>query len=128
MRKLVSRDGLAIWIGRNDRANDHLTFRLARGKDLWLHIHEAPGSHVVVRLEGRDGVPARTLEDAAQLAQYYSRRREASQADVMYTPVKWLKRPGKGSPRGQVIASRFKTYHIRPDPELLRHLLAQGET
>ncbi len=71
-KTFVSRTGRAIWVGRSSSDNDVLTFRLARGNDLWFHAAGISGSHVVVRL-GRDESPDQeTLLDAATLAAHFS--------------------------------------------------------
>lgn len=71
-KTFVSRTGRLIWVGRSASDNDALTFRLARGNDLWFHAAGISGSHVVVRL-GRDESPDQeTLLDAATLAAHFS--------------------------------------------------------
>lgn len=55
-----STDGYPIFVGRNARENDALTFGLARSEDLWLHARNVPGSHVVVRLEKGTEPPIET--------------------------------------------------------------------
>src|SRR5881409_3443510 len=52
-----STDGLEIWVGRSDEGNDYMTTRLARGNDLFFHLEGAPGSHVILRTEGRADPP-----------------------------------------------------------------------
>ncbi|MBI3779932.1 MAG: NFACT family protein, partial [candidate division NC10 bacterium] len=49
-RTFRSSDGMTILVGKNGPGNDHLTWRLARSHDLWLHAQGFPGSHVIVRL------------------------------------------------------------------------------
>ena len=62
-RRYLSADGLEIWVGRSDEGNDHLSTRLARGKDLFFHVDGAPGSHVILRTDGRDDPPSESLLD-----------------------------------------------------------------
>ncbi|HVG01680.1 MAG TPA: NFACT family protein, partial [Nitrospira sp.] len=88
-RRFVSSDGHHIFVGRNARENEELTFGLAKSEDLWLHAQGSPGSHVVVRLEKGIDPPLETLKDAAVLALLYSDLRKSGRGEVMYTRRKW---------------------------------------
>ncbi|EJW94524.1 fibronectin-binding protein, partial [gut metagenome] len=66
-----SSDGFLILVGRNNVQNEKLTLHTARGKDLWFHVKNAPGSHTVVMSEGKD-IPLTTQNEAAQLAVVHS--------------------------------------------------------
>jgi predicted ribosome quality control (RQC) complex YloA/Tae2 family protein len=76
-RRFISSDGHPIFVGRNARENDELTFGLAKSEDLWLHARGTPGSHVVVRLEKGTDPPPETIRDAATLALLYSDLKKA---------------------------------------------------
>ncbi len=94
--------GWDVLIGRNNRQNDHLTFRLASPYDLWFHTQEIPGSHVLLRLEAGDTPSPKDLQFVANLAAYYSQARHTSQVPVVYTLPKHVYKP-KGMPPGLVI-------------------------
>lgn len=94
--------GWDVLIGRNNRQNDHLTFRLASPYDLWFHTQEIPGSHVLLRLEAGDQPSDQDLQYVANLAAYYSQARHTSQVAVVYTYPKHVYKP-KGMPPGLVI-------------------------
>jgi predicted ribosome quality control (RQC) complex YloA/Tae2 family protein len=111
-RRFASTDGLPIYVGRNARENDHLTFTFAKSDDLWLHAQGVPGSHVVVRLEKGSEAPDETLRDAATLALLYSDLKKAGKGDVIYTRRKWV-RKAKGAALGSVIVTQEKTLFIR---------------
>ena len=64
-RMYTSADGIAILVGKTAKDNDHLTFKVGKPDDLWLHARGTPGSHVIVRLEKGQTVPHETLKDAA---------------------------------------------------------------
>ncbi len=114
MRRYRSSDGYEILVGRGPRENDHLTFRLARSQDTWLHAADYPGSHVVVRnLRRGEDIPHRTLLEAAQLAARFSRAREDSKVAVNYTLRKFINKP-KGAAPGLVYLSSFKTLLVEP--------------
>jgi predicted ribosome quality control (RQC) complex YloA/Tae2 family protein len=121
-RRYPSVDGLEIWVGRSDEANDVLTTRLARGKDLFFHLDGAPGSHVILRTEGRDDVPPESVLDACELAVHFSKQKNAGRADVHVVPIKNVKKP-KGAKRGLVYVTGGKSIHLRREPARLERLL-----
>jgi len=112
-RWFISTDGYEIGVGRNDKDNDYLTFRLARSQDIWLHAGDYPGSHVVVRNPGREEVPQRTIFEAAQLAAFYSQARNHPKAAVHYTQKKFVSKPPRAK-AGLVRLSAFKTLLVEP--------------
>ena len=122
-RRYRSADGLEIWVGRSDEGNDHLSTRLARGRDLFFHLDGAPGSHVVLRTEGRLDPPSESLVDACELAVHFSKGKHAGRADVHIVPIKNVKKP-KGAKRGLVYVSGGRTLHLRREPARLERLLA----
>lgn len=94
--------GFEILIGRNNRQNDYLTFRVAGDYDLWFHAQEIPGSHVLLRLEPGAVPEEADLQYTANLAVYYSRARQTDQAPVVYTEPKYVYKP-KGAKPGIAI-------------------------
>jgi predicted ribosome quality control (RQC) complex YloA/Tae2 family protein len=122
-RRYRSVDGCEIWVGRSDEGNDVLTTRLARSKDLFFHLDGAPGSHVILRTEGRDDPPPESILDACELAVHYSKQKNATRADVHVVPIKNVKKP-KGAKRGLVYVSGGKSVHLRRQAERLERLLA----
>ncbi len=112
-RRYRSTDGYEILVGRGARDNDHLTFRVARPSDLWLHAADYPGSHVVVRNPSRADVPHRTLIEAAQLAANFSQARRDAKVAVHYTQRKFLSKP-RGAAPGLVRMSSFHTLMVEP--------------
>lgn len=103
-KKIVSRpfhyrsgDGFDIYVGKNNFQNDELSFRFATGNDWWFHAKGQPGSHVIVRSNGEE-LPDRTFEEAARLAAYYSRGRQAPKVEIDYTQKKNLKKPNGAKP------------------------------
>ncbi len=93
----VSSDGFDMYVGKNNYQNDDLTFRFASGSDWWFHAKGAPGSHVIVRTEGRE-LPDRTFEEAARLAAHYSRNRSAEKVEIDYVEKKHVKKPNGAKP------------------------------
>jgi predicted ribosome quality control (RQC) complex YloA/Tae2 family protein len=124
-RRFISTDGLPIYVGRNARENDELTFGLAKSEDLWLHARGTPGSHVVVRLDKGTDPPPETLRDAATLALLYSDLKKSGKGDVIYTRRKWVKK-AKGQTPGAVIVTQEKSLHVGLDKNRLNALKARG--
>lgn len=93
----VSSDGFDIYVGRNNYQNDWLTFEFANGNDWWFHAKKMPGSHVIVRTNGKE-VPDRTFEEAAKLAAYYSKGRGTNRVEIDYLIKKNVKKPAKAKP------------------------------
>jgi predicted ribosome quality control (RQC) complex YloA/Tae2 family protein len=112
-RRYRSSDGYEILVGRAARDNDHLTFRVARPQDLWLHAADYPGSHVIVRNPTRTEIPHRTIIEAAQLAAAFSQARRDAKVDVHYTQRKFLSKP-KGAAPGLVRMSSFRSITVEP--------------
>ncbi|MBE9034864.1 Rqc2 family fibronectin-binding protein [aff. Roholtiella sp. LEGE 12411] len=94
--------GFEVLIGRNNRQNDQLTFRVAGDYDIWFHAQEIPGSHVLLRLEPGTVPEEADLQFIANLAAYYSRARQSDQVPVVYTQPKHVYKP-KGAKPGIAI-------------------------
>jgi predicted ribosome quality control (RQC) complex YloA/Tae2 family protein len=95
--------GFEVLVGRGDRDNDELTFRVGEPRDFWLHVAGQPGSHVVVRNpDGLEQLPRPVLEEAARLAAWHSKSREArGKVEVHVCRVSDVSKP-RGYPPGQV--------------------------
>jgi len=124
-RRFISSDGLTIYVGRNARENDELTFGLAKSDDLWLHARGTPGSHVVVRVEKGTDPPLETIRDAATLALLYSDLKKSGKGDIIYTRRKWVKK-AKGQAPGAVIVTQEKSLHVSLEKKRLEALKARS--
>jgi predicted ribosome quality control (RQC) complex YloA/Tae2 family protein len=118
-RRYLSSDGFEILVGRTARDNDHLTFKVAKPNDLWLHAADYGGSHVVVRNSTRKDLPHRTIIEAAQLAAHFSQTRKDPKVDVHYAQRKFVSKP-KGSAPGLVRLTRFKSITVEPKEAIER--------
>ena len=119
-RRYRSSDGYEILVGRGARDNDHLTFRIARPHDLWLHAADYPGSHVVVRNPARRGeIPHRTIVEAAQLAAHFSQARADAKVSVHCAERKHISKP-KGAAPGLVRLANFRTLLVEPRESVAR--------
>ncbi|MBP0021073.1 MAG: NFACT family protein [Cyanobacteria bacterium SBLK] len=97
--------GFEVWIGRNNRQNDRLSFNIAGDYDLWFHAQEIAGSHVLLRLKPGTVAEETDLQFAADLAAYYSRGRQSDRVPVVYTRPKFVYKP-KGAKPGIAIYKR----------------------
>ena len=120
--RFLSSDGIAIYVGKNNRQNDFLTLQSARSENIWLHVKNMPGSHVIIDHEGEP--PEATLKEAANLAAYYSQARASSGVPVDFTPRKYVKKPSGARP-GMVIYSTNRTIYVSPDAALVQRLRAE---
>ena len=115
-RSFVTAEGFTVLIGRNNRQNDKLSLKQAAADDIWLHAHEIPGSHVIIRTEGREA-PESAVLTAAAWAAWFSQGREADRVDVDVLPAGKLRKPA-GSRPGYVIYTGQRTVRVQPqDPE-----------
>lgn len=121
-----SSDGWSILVGRNNEENDRLTLRVAAPDDLWLHVKDAAGAHVICRPpDGRPAEPPeRTVEEAALLAAYFSRARQGSNVAVDVTRRRHVRKP-RGARPGMVVYDHHRTVFVTPDPDRVRALLEQ---
>lgn len=105
--------GYQILVGKNARANDLLTLKVAHKDDLWLHAKDVAGSHVVIRQQAGKKIPKDVLERAAELAAWYSKRKTDSLCPVIYTPKKYV-RKRKGDPAGAVVVEKEEVILVVP--------------
>ncbi len=113
-RQYLTSDGWRVLAGRNNKENDILTHRIAAQNDVWFHAHGYPGSHVILRREGRKDEPSRqALEEAAAIAAFWSKGKSAKKVPVVYTLAKFVNKPKGGAP-GQAVMKREKTLMVEP--------------
>ena len=115
--RFTSTDGYPIYVGRNNRQNEELTFKSARKDDLWLHASKVHGSHVIIACAGVTP-PDDTITQAAQLAAYYAETGGGQNIAVDMTPVKQVKKIPNGKP-GMVIYHSYKTVIANPYPDIV---------
>jgi len=125
-RRLMSREGREIRVGRSARGNDDLTFRHSSPDDIWLHVRQAPGAHVILRWDRREQNPPESeLQDAALVAAEFSDARSSGIVPVDWTRRKYVRKPRK-SPPGAVIPDRVRTIFVEPDPDRVREMKEAG--
>ena len=115
--EFVSSNGFKISVGKNNKQNDHLTLKVASNEDIWMHTKNIPGSHVIIKTEGKE-VPDETIFEGAMLAAFFSKSKMSSQVPVDYTKKKNVKKPNGAKP-GMVIYDTNNTIYVTPTEELV---------
>lgn len=106
--------GFTVYAGKNSVNNDLLTFRYAKPNDLWFHARGSSGSHVVLKLGTGHGTPTKkAVEQAASIAAYYSKMKNAKHVPVAMTERKYIHKP-KGAPAGTVALDKEKVIFVQP--------------
>ncbi len=103
-------NGTTVLVGKNNLQNDRLSFKIANKNDIWLHVKDIPGSHVIIRDSDPD---EQTLLEAAQLAAYFSKGRNSDNVPVDYLPAKRLHKSNGAKP-GFVTFTGQKTLYVTP--------------
>ncbi|MGL5717590.1 MAG: Rqc2 family fibronectin-binding protein [Paraclostridium sp.] len=122
--EFISSDGFTILVGKNNKQNDHLTLKVANSDDIWMHTKNIPGSHVIIKTDGKS-VPDNTLLEGAMLAAFFSKSKMSAQVPVDYTLKKNIKKPNRAKP-GMVIYETNSTIYVTPTEELVAKLKKQG--
>lgn len=113
-RRFIVAGGFEVWAGKSSANNDALTVRHARPNDIWFHARGVGGSHVVLKVGSAPGEPTKeAIRQAASIAAYYSKHRNAKNVPVAYTEKKYVRKP-KGSAPGSVIMEREKVVMVQP--------------
>ena len=119
--QIVFSESTRIYIGKNNRQNEEVTFRIATGSDLWLHVQKIPGSHVVIKTTLPEPEPE-ALDAAVRLAAYFSKARGGNRVPVDCVPRRFVKKPPGARP-GFVIFTNQKTFYTTPDEAFIKNLL-----
>lgn len=94
----ISSDGYDIYVGKNNYQNEELTFKVATGNDWWFHAKGIPGSHVILKSNNEEELPDRAYEEAAALAAFYSKAKDADKVEVDYIQKKNIKKVAGSAP------------------------------
>lgn len=110
-------DGFRVLVGRNNVQNDKLSLKTAAKNDMWLHTQKFPGSHVIIVSDNRE-ISDEAIVEAAEIAAYHSKARDAKLVPVDYTYVKNLKKP-QGAPYGKVIYHVYYSVNVTPNRDII---------
>lgn len=106
--------GFQVLAGKSSENNDMLTTKYTKPNDLWFHCRGSSGSHVVLKMNSAQGEPSKAaIHQAASIAAYYSKMKNASSVPVAMTEKKFVRKP-KGAPAGTVILEREKVIFVQP--------------
>jgi len=106
--------GFQVLAGKSSENNDELTTKYAKPDDLWFHCRGSSGSHVVLKVHSAHGEPSKAaIYQAASIAAYYSKMKNASSVPVAMTEKKFVRKP-KGAPAGTVVLEREKVIFVQP--------------
>jgi predicted ribosome quality control (RQC) complex YloA/Tae2 family protein len=116
-KTIMTPSGCKILYGKSAGDNDFLTFQVARGSDLWMHVSGVPGSHVIVQAPRGIEVDEESIQLAMQIALRNSKARDRGEAEVVVTQRKFVAKM-RGAPKGQVSVSTHKKRYVRFDSTL----------
>lgn len=117
-KKYISTDGFVIYVGRNNVQNDELTLKTAKNYDMWFHVKDAAGCHVIAVSDKANPFTDKLIRQASLLAAYNSKARSSSNVAVDYTIVKNVHKPNGAKP-GMVIYEHYSTEYVTPNEEEL---------
>ncbi|BBC76148.1 Rqc2 family fibronectin-binding protein [Lactococcus cremoris] len=115
--KYQAEDGTIILVGKNNLQNEQVSFKLSRRGDLWFHVKDIPGSHVLIT--GNSNPSDETITFAGELAAYFSKARYSNLVQVDVLDVKKLHKP-TGTAPGFVTYDREKTIRVTPDEAVIK--------
>ena len=125
-RTFTTENGLIIMAGKSAHDGDTLTLTIANGSDYRFHVANYPGSHVVLKPKKGEDPDQESIRDAALIALYFSKAKNAGSGDITATQVKHVSKP-KGAKPGLVNVSRHKKIHAHLDEKRLFRLLKGAE-
>jgi predicted ribosome quality control (RQC) complex YloA/Tae2 family protein len=103
-----------VLAGSSDADNDYLSMEVAEPNDWWFHADKLPGSHVILRAKPDEEPSAETLRQAASIAAYHSKARNAGITPVHYVRARYVSKP-RGVKTGTVNVKHGRTLKVRPD-------------
>jgi len=103
-------DGFVVYVGKDAKSNDHLTFNVADKEDIWFHVKGVPGSHVVIRV--RENLPTETvIKSGAELAKKNSKASKDDNVTIVYCQRRFVKKESCMND-GQVRVDYINAYEI----------------
>ncbi len=109
--KLYEFEGFEFWVGKNAKSNDEI-LRIANKNDMWLHVKDFTGSHVIIKQRGKN-FPNSIVQVAAQLAAFHSKAKHQSLVQVQYTLRKFVSK-AKKSVSGEVNVLQESFIDVEP--------------
>jgi predicted ribosome quality control (RQC) complex YloA/Tae2 family protein len=104
--------GYKVYVGKNNKQNDYLSFKIASKDDIWFHTQKIHGSHVILKTNGQDEIPDEVLYECAKLAKENSKAKQAINVCVDYCLVKYIKKAPSGK-LGMVNYTNYSTIIVK---------------
>lgn len=117
--------GWTVLVGASDAGNDYLSIEAAQAEDWWFHADKVPGGHVILRAKPDEEPSTETLRQAAAVAAYHSKARNAGTTPVHCTRARYVSKP-RGAKTGTVNVKHGKTLKVRPDISVATRKRAEG--
>ncbi|HOF00952.1 MAG TPA: NFACT RNA binding domain-containing protein [Spirochaetota bacterium] len=115
------------YVSKSAKDADNLLKLVAKGNDYWFHSRDYAGSHVVVKTEKGKELSERTKIEAAHLAVFYSKAKNALDGDVYFTQIKYLHKPN-ANVKGLVFPTREKNIKVRMEKKILDSILSNADS
>ncbi|ROL56018.1 DUF814 domain-containing protein [Bacteroidetes/Chlorobi group bacterium Naka2016] len=106
-------EGVVIYVGKNAKNNEELTFGFAKPNDYWFHARDVGGSHCVLKYSKGKEPTKEIIKKAAEIAAYYSKARNSDYVPVSYTQRKYIRKPKKAE-KGTVVMMREEVVFVTP--------------
>ncbi len=100
-----------VFVGRNNRQNDYIVSKLAKEDDIWFHVKDRAGSHVLLKMVGNAQPDDNIIFECCKLAKKYSSVPENEKNGVIYTKRKYIRKPPGANP-GYVTYKEEKELYI----------------
>ena len=107
MKTIITDTGTTIYVGKNSKENDYITFELAKKEYLWFHANNIPGAHVILN----NNISQNDIQEAANLAAFHSKDKLKKYVDIIYCPIENISKP-KYAPAGLVLIDNLKDSKI----------------
>ena len=113
LNKFRISSGKTVLVGKNNLQNDWLTLKKANKTDIWFHVKNIPGSHVILQSsEATD----EDIKETAEIAAYFSKAKNSAHVQVDYVTDKRVKKPNGAKP-GFVIYTGQNSIEVTPEKE-----------
>jgi predicted ribosome quality control (RQC) complex YloA/Tae2 family protein len=93
--------------------SEELRRLVANRNDWWFHVRGMPGSHVILQVPRGETPDRQTLKQAAALAAYHSKARQAGVVAVSCTRARYVTKP-RDAKVGAVQIRRDMVFNVRP--------------
>ena len=113
LNKFRISSGKTVLVGKNNLQNDWLTLKKANKTDIWFHVKNIPGSHVILQ---SDQPTEKDILETAEIAAYFSKAKNSAHVQVDYVQDKRVKKPNGAKP-GFVIYTGQNSIEVTPEKE-----------